>query len=56
VIIEQELDDRVQNLFFLTGTARDAMAAHKRVPDATPTVLNFKIGHPTLIRQGALFS
>ncbi len=56
VIIEQKLDDRVQILFFLSGTRRDEMVEEKHVPDATPTVLNFQPGHPIFIRQGALFS
>jgi hypothetical protein len=56
VIIEQELDDRVQILFFLSGTRRDAMVEEWHDLYATPTVPKFSLGHPTLIRQGALYS
>ena len=42
--------------FFLTGPGEDAMLEESHVSDATPTVLGFQAGHPTFIRQGALFS
>ena len=32
------------------------MVEEKRVLDATPTILNFQLGHPTFILQDALFS
>jgi len=41
VIIEQELDDRVQILFFLSGTRRGAMVEEWHDLYATPTVPKF---------------
>lgn len=53
-IIVKELDDQVQILFGLSGTRRDATVKEMPRSDATPTVLNFQIGHPTFIGRGAL--